>query len=67
MRDHNAGVPEELLVLLHVIMYETRRQRVLGQEEKDWPQQLRHDILEMVRESRTVPDSSNSGAEKHRS
>ena len=66
MRDHNAGVPEELLVLLHVIMYETRRQ-ALGQQEKDWPQQLRHDILEMVRESRTVSDSSNSGAEKHRS
>ena len=63
MRDHNAGVPEELLVLLHVIMYETRRQ-TLGQQEKDWPQQLRHDILEMVRESRTAPDRSNSGTEK---
>ena len=59
MRDHNAGVPEELLVLLHVIMYETRRQRVLGQEEKDWPQRLRHDILKMIRENESDRDCTD--------
>ncbi|MBR3127696.1 MAG: hypothetical protein IKF35_05510 [Solobacterium sp.] len=58
MRDHNAGVPEELLVLLHVIMYETRRQ-ALGQQEKDWPQQLRHDILKMIRENESDRDCTD--------
>ena len=58
MRDHNAGVPEELLVLLHVIMYETRRQ-ALGQQEKDWPQRLRHDILKMIRENESDWDCTD--------
>ena len=58
MRDHNAEVPEELLVLLHVIMYETRRQ-ALGQQEEDWPQRLRHDILKMIRENESDRDCTD--------